>query len=242
MGNKPSTSPSTHPVRVPQNTQSRRNSEYRSRVIEAPNPDGRRWSVVTTTQRSMSIKPKRLSPRHRNLIIKSWNKTNKLKVAKDTFIELFKISDEIRSKFAFGDITMKRLRFDERFIAHCERFVSALNHVIGHLDEIGAVIESAETLGRKHATMVDALKHEHWQMFIDTLIDRIMENEGRQMIAGGEVHMAWKMLGQLLVFHMRLGYDREALKIARNNRSLAANEQRINKNYLYLPDRDVQYA
>uniref|UniRef100_A0A915AX01 Uncharacterized protein n=1 Tax=Parascaris univalens TaxID=6257 RepID=A0A915AX01_PARUN len=40
---------------------------------------GRRWSVVTTTQRSMSIKPKRLSPRHRNLIIKSWNKTNKLK-------------------------------------------------------------------------------------------------------------------------------------------------------------------
>lgn len=37
---------------------------------------------------------------------------------------------------------------------------------------------------RKHATMVDALKHEHWQMFIDTLIDRIMENEGRQMIAG----------------------------------------------------------
>lgn len=62
--------------------------------------------------------------------------------------ELFKISDEIRSKFAFGDITMKRLRFDERFIAHCERFVSALNHVIGHLDEIGAVIESAETLGR----------------------------------------------------------------------------------------------
>lgn len=61
---------------------------------------------------------------------------------------MFKISDDIRSKFAFADVSIKRLRLDERFVSYCERFIIALDHVIAHLDEIGAVIESAETLGR----------------------------------------------------------------------------------------------
>ncbi|VDM43593.1 unnamed protein product [Toxocara canis] len=306
MGNKASTAPSTSPVQALQKSTVRRNSEYRSRTVETPNPEEhgygdakrfyifrtaivlhvrdsnyraklsrhgisvvqigfrrvaqvehrvnfsekstrRRWSAVVATQRCMSIKPKRLSPRHRNLIIKSWSKTNKSKIARDTFVELFKTSADIRSKFVFGDVPIKRLKQEDRFLAHCERFVAALDSVIAHLDEIGAVIENAEALGKYdisaepiHAAMAKDLRNEHWRLFGDILVERIIENDTKQPSGGSEVHAAWKMLGQLLVFHMRLGYDRETLRTVRDNRLLAVTDPRTDNNHLCIPDHGVR--
>ncbi|KHN74141.1 hypothetical protein Tcan_06616 [Toxocara canis] len=193
MGNKASTAPSTSPVQALQKSTVRRNSEYRSRTVETPNPE-----------------------------------------------ELFKTSADIRSKFVFGDVPIKRLKQEDRFLAHCERFVAALDSVIAHLDEIGAVIENAEALGKKHAAMAKDLRNEHWRLFGDILVERIIENDTKQPSGGSEVHAAWKMLGQLLVFHMRLGYDRETLRTVRDNRLLAVTDPRTDNNHLCIPDHGVR--
>ncbi|VDK58662.1 unnamed protein product [Anisakis simplex] len=152
----------------------------------------------------MSIKPKRLSPRQRNLIIKSWSRINKLKLAKDAFIEIFKASDFVRTKFVFGELTLKKIRQDDRFVAHCEQIVTEMMRVFL----------------RKYANMVKGISHQHWQMFIDILMDRIIENGNKQFDTGNEVSRAWKMLGQLVAFHIRLGYDHETLRSERSKRLL----------------------
>uniref|UniRef100_A0AC35EV77 Uncharacterized protein n=1 Tax=Panagrolaimus sp. PS1159 TaxID=55785 RepID=A0AC35EV77_9BILA len=90
---------------VPNPQPRRRCSEFKYKSVEAtdrpsinPNPPNgdaaaklnrqRRWSTAAAigTARNNTMKPKRLAPRQRNLIIKSWNKTAKTKVGKDIFV------------------------------------------------------------------------------------------------------------------------------------------------------------
>uniref|UniRef100_A0A7E4V911 GLOBIN domain-containing protein n=1 Tax=Panagrellus redivivus TaxID=6233 RepID=A0A7E4V911_PANRE len=174
---------------------------------------GRRWSTAAVgTARNNTMKPKRLAPRQRNLIIKSWNKTAKAKVGKDIFVSIFNEAEELRSVFGIAPgLKGKKLRADPMFTAHTDLFIDTFDFVIRNLDDISMVVENAEQLGRRHASFhIENFRPEYWSIFTECIVETVADTDDK------ETQIAWRQLVLTLIFYMKLGYERECLRITRN--------------------------
>uniref|UniRef100_A0A914D947 Globin family profile domain-containing protein n=1 Tax=Acrobeloides nanus TaxID=290746 RepID=A0A914D947_9BILA len=160
----------------------------------------RRSSSVAAVSigRNNTMKPKRLAPRQCNLIIKSWGRTNKAKVGKDIFEAIFNEAEELKAAFGLSlSMRGKRLRSDSTFIAHTDLFIDTFDFVIRHLDDLPLVIENAEQLGRRHATLnIEDFRPEYWGIFRECIIENVSNEEDR------ETQIAWRQLILMLIFHM----------------------------------------
>ncbi|CAD5219700.1 unnamed protein product [Bursaphelenchus okinawaensis] len=234
MGNKNSNTrsqsqgPNQQPqilVQQHQQRMNRRASEFKSRSSDLPDrpsltvPDTsrvnrRRWSsTAVVMQRNSTTKPKRLAPRQRNLIIKSWSKTNKNKVGKDIFYAIFSEAEELKPIFGINSAyRSKKLRNDPKFISHSDLFIDTFDFVIRNLDDISMVTENAEQLGKKHANLkIKDFKTEYWHIFTECIVENITKEMDK------ETQIAWRQLVLTLTFYMKLGFERETLRISRDN-------------------------
>ncbi|KAF7638602.1 GLOBIN domain-containing protein [Meloidogyne graminicola] len=175
----------------------------------------RRWSSVVTVSKCNG-KPKRLSPRQCHLVIKSWNKrTPKSRVIKDIFAAIFREAEELKSAFGVEqNVSGRRLRTDLNFVSHTNLFADTLDFVVRNLDDFSLVTENAEQLGRRHATfpLENGFKPEYWNIFAECIIEGISAGEECK-----ETLFAWRQLVQTVIYYMRLGYDRETLRISRHS-------------------------
>ncbi|KAE9550580.1 hypothetical protein FO519_006207 [Halicephalobus sp. NKZ332] len=177
----------------------------------------RRWSSAAVgTTRNNTMKPKRLAPRQRNLIIKSWNKTAKTKVGKDIFMAIFNEAEELKQIFGIcPHLKGKKLRMDPKFISHTDLFIDTFDFVIRNLDDISMVVENAEQLGKKHAIMnIENFRPEYWTIFTECIVETVADSNDK------ETQIAWRQLVLTLIFYMKLGYERESLRITRNAQGL----------------------
>ncbi|KAL3102287.1 hypothetical protein niasHS_003696 [Heterodera schachtii] len=160
-------------------------------------------------------RPKRMTPRQCHLIIKSWSKKSpKNRMAKDIFEAIFVEAEELKATFGIEKGSNgKRLRMEPNFVAHTNMFADTLDFVIRNLDDLSLVTENAEQLGRRHAAfpVEGGFKTEYWNMFTECICEGICGAEEDK-----ESSIAWRLLIQTIVYYMKLGYDREALRIQRH--------------------------
>ncbi|CAD5226762.1 unnamed protein product [Bursaphelenchus xylophilus] len=234
MGNKSSNAtrsqsqgPNQPQILVQQHQQrmNRRASEFKSRSNDVPDrpsltvPDAsrvnrRRWSsTALVVQRNSTSKPKRLAPRQRNLIIKSWSKINKVKAGKDIFCAIFAEVEDLKPIFGISSNTKgKKLRADPKFISHSDVFIDTFDFVIRNLDDISMVTENAEQLGKKHANLkIKDFRTEYWHIFTECIVENITQEMDK------ETQIAWRQLVLTLIFYMKLGFERETLRMSRDN-------------------------
>ncbi|KAI6220828.1 GLOBIN domain-containing protein [Aphelenchoides fujianensis] len=224
--------PQPQPLLVQQHQQrmSRRCSEFRCRptvaeysteralgtgnelTVDINKFNRRRWSSAATINQRNTMKPKRLAPRQRNLIIKSWNRMAKNKVGKDIFTSIFTEAEELKAVFGIpASARGKRLRSDAKFVAHTDLFIETFDFVIRNLDDISMVTENAEQLGRRHAALqIENFRAEYWNIFTECIVENVAQGQDK------ETQIAWRQLVLMLIFYIRLGYDRETLRLSRH--------------------------
>ncbi|KAI6175362.1 GLOBIN domain-containing protein [Aphelenchoides bicaudatus] len=204
----------------------RRSSEYRTSPAEfaaeraitqqnelsVDNRMRRRWSSAASISQRNTMKPKRLAPRQRNLIIKSWNRMAKTRVGKDIFMAIFNEAEELKQVFGIPVSSRgKKLRSDPKFVSHTDLFIDTFDFVISNLDDISMVTENAENLGRRHAMLqIENFRPEYWNIFTECIVENVsngMDNETK---------IAWRQLVLMLIFYIRLGFDRENLRLSRH--------------------------
>ncbi|KAH7725445.1 CBN-GLB-13 protein [Aphelenchoides avenae] len=156
-------------------------------------------SSFTISQMNNTVKPKRIAPRQRNLIIKSWNRLPKNKIGRDIFIAIFSEAEELKLIFGIPDhIRGKKLRSFPRFVAHTDLFVDTFDFVIRNLDDISMVTENAEQLGRRHASFgIESFRPEYWGIFTECTLEVVSSSEDK------ETQIAWRQLLQTLTFYMK---------------------------------------
>ncbi|KAI6180944.1 GLOBIN domain-containing protein [Aphelenchoides besseyi] len=176
----------------------------------------RRWSSAATINQRNTMKPKRLAPRQRNLIIKSWNRMAKNKVGKDIFMAIFTEAEELKTVFGISPSARgKKLRADPKFISHSDLFIDTFDFVIRNLDDISMVTENAEQLGRRHANLqIENFRPEYWNIFTECIVENVSNGMDK------ETQIAWRQLVQMIVFYLRLGYDRETLRLTRHHETV----------------------
>uniref|UniRef100_A0AC35GKD8 Globin family profile domain-containing protein n=1 Tax=Panagrolaimus sp. PS1159 TaxID=55785 RepID=A0AC35GKD8_9BILA len=111
----------------------------------------------------------------------------------------------------------KKLRSDQRFIAHTDLFIDTFDFVIRNLDDISMVVENAEQLGRRHAALnIENFRPEYWSIFTECIVENVAETNDK------EIQIAWRQLVLTLIFYMKMGYERESLRMTRNAQNLMA--------------------
>uniref|UniRef100_A0A183BXT3 GLOBIN domain-containing protein n=1 Tax=Globodera pallida TaxID=36090 RepID=A0A183BXT3_GLOPA len=174
-------------------------------------------SAALVVARNNAIqKPKRMTPRQCHLVIKSWSKRSpKNRVAKDIFAAIFMEAEELKSTFGIDTGSAgKKLRSASNFVAHTNIFTDTLDFVIRNLDDLSLVTENAEQLGRRHAGFpVDGgFRPEYWNIFTECICEGVCAAEEDK-----ESCVGWRLLVQTIVYYMKLGYDRERLRIQRHS-------------------------
>ncbi|KAI1732911.1 globin domain-containing protein [Ditylenchus destructor] len=193
----------------------------------------RRWSSAATITSRSSMKPKRLLPRQCHLIIKSWNRKNpKNRMAREAFAAIFTEAEELKAIFGVpSDLRGKKLKSDPKFIAHTNLFTDTFDFVIRNLDDMGLVTENTEQLGRRHATLLspESLRPEYWSIFTECICEAaLLATEDK------ETQIAWRQLLLTLVYYMKLGYERENLRVTRNA-SMRSSMKRSNAPSAHVP-------
>lgn len=92
----------------------------------------------------------------------------------------------------------KKLRTDPKFISHTDLFIDTFDFVIRNLDDISMVIENAEQLGRKHASLnIENFRPEYWAIFTECIVENVADTIDK------ETQIAWRQLVLTLIFYMK---------------------------------------
>uniref|UniRef100_A0A914QRD9 Globin family profile domain-containing protein n=1 Tax=Panagrolaimus davidi TaxID=227884 RepID=A0A914QRD9_9BILA len=79
------------------------------------------------------------------------------------------------------------------------------------------VVENAEQLGRRHAALnIENFRPEYWSIFTECIVENVAETNDK------EIQIAWRQLVLTLIFYMKMGYERESLRMTRNAQNLMA--------------------
>lgn len=97
----------------------------------------------------------------------------------------------------------KKLRSDPKFVSHTDLFIDTFDFVIRNLDDISMVVENAEQLGRKHATLnIENFRPEYWAIFTECIVETVAEADDK------ETQIAWRQLVLTLIFYMKYVEDK----------------------------------